>query len=234
MSLLSVVRNVCLVCGKNVPDEVMSSEDRDMLEMARLANEMALMIADAHDWQSLMVQATITGDGTEEAFDLPADFGRMPRKANLWSTRWQWDMNPIVGVDAWLEYQIWPTTLVLGSWIIYGDQFHVLPIMDDGDLVKYFYVSNKLVRNSAGTTKAAFTSDTDTFRLSERLLELGMIYKWKADKGQPHADRLNDFEEELASQKDRDSGSKPVISGAHRIRSNAKTAYPFPAGQNTL
>lgn len=234
MTLLSVVQNAALVCGLKKPDIVMASTDRTMQEMARLANEMAQMISERHDWQALMVQATITGDGTEEAFDLPSDFGRMPRIAGLWSNRWEWDMNPITGVDAWLQYQMWPTTLVLGNWIIYGDQFHILPIMGDGDIVRYFYISNKLVRANDNSTKAAFTADTDTFRLSERLLELAIIYKWKSDKGQPYIDRLNDFEEKLTQLKDTDTGSKPVISGSPRMRSGAKTAFPFLVGQNAV
>lgn len=234
MTILSVIQNACLVCGLNKPAAVMAATTREMLEMARLANEMALMIAERHDWQALMVQATITGDGTNEAFDLPSDFGRMPTKGNLWSSRWMWDMNPIVGTDAWLQYQMWPATLVLGNWIIYGGQFHILPVMDTGDTVKYFYQSNKLVTATGGTTKAAFTADTDTFRLPERLLELAIIYKWKADKGQPYVDRLNDFEEKLAQAKETDSGSKPVVSGSQRSRSGAKLAFPFSVGQNAL
>lgn len=234
MTLLSVVQSACKVCGLNVPDQVMSSTERTMVEMARLANEMAQMISERHDWQSLMVQTTLTGDGSAEAFDLPSDFGRMPVTANLWSNRWQWDMNPIVGVDAWLQYQIWPTTLTLGNWIIYGDQFHLLPIMGDGDLVKLFYVSNKLVRDVNDATKALFTADDDTFRLNERLLELAIIYKWKSDKGQPFVDRLNDFEEKLSQLKDTDGGSKPVISGSPHYRSGAKTAFPFLVGQNAV
>lgn len=234
MTLLSVVQNAALVCGLNKPDQVMASTDRTMQEMARLANEMAKLISERHDWQSLMVQHTITGDGTSEEFNLPSDFARMPVKANLWSSRWQWDMNPIVGVDAWLAYETWPATLTLGNWIIYGDQFHVLPIMEDGELVKYFYVSNKLVRDANDITKAEFTADDDTFRLDERLLELAIIYKWKSDKGQPFVDRLNDFEEKLSHLKDTDSGSKPVVSSTSRSRYGAKTAFPFPVGQNTL
>lgn len=234
MTVLSVVRDACLKLGLKPPSVLFGSEDRTSLELASLANEMAQMISERHDWQTLMVQTQIDGDGIEEAFDLPADFGRMPTTANLWSNRWQWEMRPIVGVDAWLEYQTWPMTLVLGNWTIYGDQFHVLPIMGAGDLVKYFYITNKLVRAEGGTTKATFTADGDTFRLSERLLELAIIYKWKADKGQPYADRLNDFEEKLLQLTDTDAGSKPVISGAPRTRSGAKLAFPFPVGQNAL
>lgn len=234
MSLLSVVQNAALVCGLKKPDQVMASTDRTMQEMSRLANEMAQMISERHDWQSLMVQKQYDGDGTSEAFDLPSDFARMPTTANLWSNRWQWDMNPITGVDAWLQYQTWPTTLVLGNWIIYGDQFHMLPIMGVGDLVKLFYVSDKLVKDENNVAKTAFTADSDTFRLSERLLELAIIYKWKADKGQPYADRLNDFEEKLLQAKDTDSGSKPVISGSPRRRDGASLAYPFPVGQNAV
>lgn len=233
MTLLSVIQSAALVCGMEKPDQVMASSRREMQEMARLANEMALMISERHDWQSLMVPLTITGDGSSEAFDLPSDFGRMPTKAGLWSTRWQWDMNPIVGVDAWLEYQIWPAQLILGNWIIYGDQFHVLPIMESGEIIKLFYMTNKLVRDSNNVAKVAFTDDADTFRLNERLLELAIIYKWKADKGQPYLDRLNDFEEALLQKKDSDSGSKPIVSGSPRFRYRNST-FPFPVGQNTL
>ena len=89
MSLLSVVRDVCLAVGVNPPTSMFSPDvqPRTQTELLSLANEMAQRIAyDAREWQRLKVVGTFAGDGIatppDDAivgttmFDLPANFKR--------------------------------------------------------------------------------------------------------------------------------------------------------------
>lgn len=231
MSVLSVAKNVCLVIGLDQPSQLIGSTDREYMELARLANTMAGTIAQTYDWQALQVQNTFTGDGVAEAFDLPEDYDRMPDAASMWSNRWTWAFNKVSSTDEWLEYQVVPWTFINGNWIIFGDQFHILPIMGDGETLRFFYISENYAADASGAPKPAFTADTDRFRLSEYLLELGMIWQWRAYKGLPYEEDMQTYERELGSLMSKDSGAKAVLSGNRsRFSRNVKIAFPYTVG----
>jgi hypothetical protein len=216
MTILQVVRDASTVLGIDVPDLVFGVTTREMVEMQSLVNEMAVRISDACDWQILKVIKTYTGDGTSEAFTLPADYNRMLVTASLWSNVWTWNLNHVLDADQWLEMQVVPYTFIYGNWMLYGGKLHILPIMGATDTVKFFYISNLIVVGSDTTTKATFTADDDTFRLSERLLKLGIIWQWKAQKGLPYAEDMVNYESCLRKAMEDDGGSKPIISGRPR------------------
>ncbi len=232
MSILSVVQNVCLAVGLDKPDVVLSSTDREMQEMVRIANEVALRIRDAEfDWQTLQVIKTIQGDGVSEAFDLPDDYARMLTKASLWSSRWSWGLCHVTSPDEWLEMQVVPYIPVSGQWIIYADQIHILPICQSTETLKFFYISRNVVKPVSGSNKPLFTLDDDTFRLSERVLELGMIWQYRSQKGVASDDDETNFDRALYTAMNNDKGSKPVVSGNARRRfPGVKTAFPYTVG----
>lgn len=209
MTILSVIQNVSVQVGLPRPLAVFGSVDREWMEMQTVANEAAAVIVQAFDWQTLRRITTITGDGAASAFDLPADYGRMLKKASLWSSRFTWDMQHIVDSDEWLGMTTWPGNPAYGAWTLYGNQIHLLPIMAGTETVKFFYITNQIV--SDGNTE--FTADGNTFALSERLLKLCIIYLWKQMKGQDFAAELSDFEQAMDLEMDNDGGSKPVVSG---------------------
>lgn len=213
MTVLSVARSVSLKVGLAVPDQVYSSTDRTWVEFGDLLNECITDISDAHDWQLLKTIETLTGDGSAVSFDLPEDYGRMLRNASLWSSRYLWDMEHIVSTDEWLERLTLPYTQVNGIWTIYGGQIHILDTMASGDTAKFFYISNARVAPASGSNKAAFTADDDTFRLSEKLLQLCMTYKWKQHKEMDYSEEMADYAAELGRAIDDDGGSKPILSG---------------------
>lgn len=232
MTLLSVVQNVCLVVGLAKPDQVAASTDRDMLEMMRIANEVAIRIRDAEfDWQALQAETTLTGDGASMDFDLPQDYARMPTKASMWSSRWSWSLEQVPSTDAWLELQAVPVIAATGQWIIYGGQIHILPAMAQAETVKFFYISKNAVKPASGSNKEFFTADDDAFRLSERALELGMIWQWRSQKGQIGDDDEDNFNRALYTAMNNDGGSKPVVSGNGRKGfRDVKTAFPYTVG----
>lgn len=231
MTVLSVARNACLLLGLDQPDTLMSNTDREYQELARQVNDTARMIAEDYDWQLLQKINPYAGNGSAEAFDLPSDFDRMPEGANIWSSRWSWGLNKISSTDQWLEMLVVPYTFVSGNWIIYGGQFHILPIMPSTDNVKFFYVSNLIVRASGGSFKTAFTADDDSFRLDERLLELGIIWRSKKDKGLPFENAKAEYDSYKNQKTKHDGGAQGVVRGTPSINGRGvKIAFPQTVG----
>lgn len=230
MTILTTVGKVALKIGIAVPTAVYTSVDRDMLEMQALISEMATDIVECFPWQVLTTLETITGDGSTEGHALPSDYEEMLVGSNLWSSRWTWAFQHITSPDEWLEYQVVPYTFVNGNWMIFGGTIHILPIMASTENVKYFYKSNLYVSPAAGSNKNGFTADNDTFVLSEKLLYLGLVWKWKQKKGEAYAEDLETYEEAKGHFMGTDRGSKPKIGNRHRRVSGSQWAFPSTVG----
>lgn len=232
MTVLSVVQNVCLVVGLDRPTQVTSSTDREMQEVTRLANEIANRLMNVYDWQALQTLYTINGTGLTETFPMPADYDRMPQNQAMWSSRWTWAFNHVADVNTWLEYLVVPYTFVNGNWMIQGDQYHFLPIMAVGETMKFYYISENIIQSAAGANKAEFTADDDVLRIDEKLLELGMIWQWRANKGLPYQEDMLNYEKQLNKRMRRDKGSGPMISGNPQIWTRrGNWAFPGTVGQ---
>jgi hypothetical protein len=231
MTVLSVVKRVALKIGHDRPDMVFGATDRTELELADCATDTADMIAKAFDWQVLQQIQTYTGNGVSDGFDLPTDYDRMVEGADMWSNRWTWPFNHIASTNEWLEYLTTPYTFVSGNWTIYGGQFHFLPIMSSTDVLKFFYVTKNKVKAAGGGLKESFTVDTDEFRLSENLLRLGMIWKWKSQKGIPYDEDIRAYETEFNKLMLSDKGARGVVrSGDMRLPRNVRVAFPQNVG----
>lgn len=227
MTILSVVKDVCLSIGLEQPSALFSNTDREYQELASLSNEMARRIMQSYDWQALKIIATFMGDGTVDSFDMPTDYDRMVEGNAIWSSRWVWSLGHVSDVNTWLDMVVTNFVPVNGNWIVYGEQFHFLPAMSDGETVKFFYVSKRYARDKDGIIKDAFSADDDTFRLSEYLLKLAIIWRWRAMKSLPYEEDLQDYEIELARLMRKDSGSQGVVSGNRLAASrDVKLAWP--------
>lgn len=226
MTILSVIQDVAPVIGIAVPDAVFASTTREHVEIKSLANEMAVRIGKAHDWSLLRTLQTYTGDGSTEAFALPSDYLRMLKKANLWSSAYQTPLTHVLDTDRWLEMDIRAFDFVIGAWSMLGGNIEIKPTMATGVTAKFYYLTNKVVISNASEQKTTFTADTDSFRLNERLLTLGMIWQWKANKGQSYGEDMANYEAALEQAIGEDKGSKVIRVGRARMPSDASTAFP--------
>lgn len=226
MTILAVAKDVCKVIGLPEPSQLTGTTERRYVELLNMLQEMATRIARGHEWQKLSRIATLTGDGSTEDFDLPDDYDRMLVKAQLWSSTLSAALSPIHDLDKWLGIDVQSFDFVVNAWTIYGGQVHIKPALANTITAKFFYQSNLIVAPDAGSNKATFTADDDTFRLDEQLLKLGAIWRWKEAKGQPYAEWLADFEELKERLIVRDKGSKMLRVGKVRMPSDVTLAYP--------
>lgn len=226
MSFFSALTEACQVIGIEMPVSIFGNSDRGATELAAVANEVAEMIVSDHEWRDLMGIATITGDGATTQFALPSDYSRMAKSAELWSSRLDAPFTHISDVDRWLEISVRSIDYVTGAWTIYGGNFHITPAPAADETIQYFYVANRAVTDSSGSKKARFTSDLDTFFLGQRVLKLGIIWQWKANKGRPYGEDMATFQEALSRKKADDKGARVVSVGTPRLPRYGRLAYP--------
>lgn len=224
-TILQIVQDASTRMGIARPDVLFSSTEDDEREIASLVNELAERIVQSHDWSLLRTLETHDGDGTTEGFDLPSDFVRMPKDAQIWSTRWQ---RPMIAVssDDWLRLDIREYDLITGTWIKQGGQIKYRPVLASTEDAKFYYISNKVVAPASGANKARFTADDDTFRLSDRLMELHLIWAWKQAKGQPYEEDLQTAELHLAQEISDDKGAR-ILTQSSRNNVRGKISYPW-------
>lgn len=232
MSLLSVVKDVCLNVGVLVPTSVFTNiaASRTMQEMLSLANEMAQRICyDTRDWTRLRQIATFTGDvsGTVD-YDLPANYKRMILTSNVWrSDQTVAPMSFVPDPDEWVRRRLNNYTHSRGEWTLYGGQIHFAPALPNTVKAQFVYLDKNCVKLNAGGVGQAFVNDADEFVLDERLLKLGMIWQWKAKKGSPYAEDMGTYGDALTLAMGKDAPA-PIIHGGQPISANATIAYPYP------
>lgn len=226
MAVIDAAKNAATLIGIGTLTQVFGSADKTMVQLQACINRTAEAIRDEFDWQALQKIATVSGDGSAEDFALPVDYQRMLATARIWATDMpNWPMQQIGTSEQWLELETQAFNNPWGQWSIFGDRLHVRPTIPSGKTAKFVYVSNWIVRPTAGNNKPLFTTDADAFVLSERLLELGIVWNWKKSKNQAYAAELQDYETMLGKLTDADRGSKPVVSGGNCDR-KVKLAWP--------
>ncbi|MFZ5676314.1 MAG: hypothetical protein ACOZAM_25420 [Pseudomonadota bacterium] len=227
MTVLSAIQNAAASIALDRPETVFSSAEREHFELQVLANTAALHIAKDYEWQALKAIAVLTGDGTKDAFDLPSDYDRMLKDAELRSGRFISALTHVTDSDHWLNMEIRRFNQVAGMWTLHGGKIHIRPAPTAAEEVKFFYMSSLWAKDDQGTAKEGFTKDTDTFRLSEKLLELCMIWRWRAQKGLPYAQDQDNYEDAKEKLMTADKGARVIAIGRSRRQRGVALAYPI-------
>ena len=231
MTILSVAQQVSSVIGVTRPQALFpnAGSDRTARELADLAIEIAQRIAyDTREWQALIVMATFAGDGVLEAFPLPANYKRMLLNSNVWrSTSAIQPMRFIPDADEWLQRRQRGYNSAWGEWSIFGGTMHIWPVMSAAVVATFNYLDKNCVNLVSGGRGDTFMNDLDTFVLDERLLKLGMIWQWKANKGSPYAEDMANYQDALANIAGADKPA-PILIDRLPMSAAAQVAYPFP------
>lgn len=226
MSVLSACQDAAREMGLVAPSSIYTSTDKFAIELGALANESVQYIGKQHDWRLFLALATLVGDGTTTNFSLPSDYDRMQMKQQVFRTSTARPMEGVIDLNEWLERRLLNISSPIGEWIIGVGLMQIYPAMASTDSAQFYYCSNKVVADSGGVAKAAFTADTDTFRLSSRLLKLALKWRWRAMKKLDSADEQEDYEIAQAQEIARDKGSRIITVGQVRMPDGVNTAYP--------
>jgi hypothetical protein len=228
MTVLSACQSAALRLSQTKPTSVFSSTASFDMEMAELSTETAIAIAKAHDWQKLTTLKTYSGDGSTTAFTLPSDYDRMIKDGNVHSSLYQTALfRRVEDLDEWLYLSDLLATPTPGNWIILGGEMQILPAMASNETARFYYISNNIATGSGGA-QSSFMADADSFNLSERLLTLGLIWRWRAQKRLEYAEDMQNYEIALSEEISRDKGARILVVGNQRAPAGMQAAYPYP------
>ena len=187
MSLLSVVQALAKNVGMQVPSSVYGSSDRRWIEALEMANEAGRELARRVDWSALAGTTTLTGTGADVAHSLPADFDRLQRGVTVTHS---------TGTVRPLTRHEWNTlTAAQGNpryFLLEDDTIRLFPYLASADTVTVYYQSERWVGANTG-----YTADDDEADIDENLLAMGLIVRWRRQKGMPYEDFEAEYEAAL-------------------------------------
>lgn len=163
------------------PSTFYGSSQKFEIELTDLANEVAQDVAKYQDWQALTKIGTLNGVSGVSDFILPGDYDRQLSDADIQRTvSWYWGYTHYTNLNEFMSAKNSGIALQPGGWTIYGGKmrFHPAPVGE----AQYPYITKNWALGSDGVSKPAFTADTDTFLLPERLLTLGLVWRWRENK----------------------------------------------------
>lgn len=234
MSLLTLVQDVCRRVSLARPNAVMSATDEQTQQLLGLANEEGQELAARYPWQALTREARFTTIAAESQGTI----------ASLTSSGFGWILNetiwnrsqgrPIFGPKTPANWQLLKASFMNGPWIQYrirGNQLLFLPQPAAGQDCYFEWQSKYWVQGASGDA-AQYGSDADLTHLDERLLTLGVIWRWKAAKGLGYAEDFNKYERAIADAMTRDA-TKPRLS-LDGYSTDLFPAVVVPAGNWTV
>ena len=127
-------------------------------------------------------------------------------------------MRFIPDTDQWVKRRLNNESEGRGEWTIIGGQMIILPVLLVSQRASFAYLQRNCIKLASGGFGEAFLGDGDTFVLDERVLKLGMIWRWKAQKGSPFAEDMGTYGDALNVYSGSDSPApilvdRPVIGG---------------------
>lgn len=213
-------------CSVTPPSSWAAASTLTYRDMKRFLRQTAAEMLDRVDWPDpLTLETTIAGDGTAD-YDLPAAFKRLTRDqyAVYETTTVRRPCIPVTTNGHWTRLQ------QIGS--ASGDRYYrIAGTEEDGFTIEFFqtpavgvsitvsYVTKNWF-DVAGTPGNDWTSNSATLLLPREVVQQGVVWRFKRRKGLPFADRLNEYEANLARYANDSRGIRTVdMTGEGRMKS---------------
>jgi len=215
MTLLTICRDVATDMGIVPPATIVGNQSVDARRLLRFAQRVGRDLAMRAPWQALRRQHVFTATANEvQANAIPSDF-------LYFSPETLWDRTnecSITGPVSPTEYQSRRITADASGtqrWFTRrGNDLLIWPIMGGGETLAFEYQSSSFCQSSSLVPQSAWLADTDTGRISEELITLGMIARFLEAEGQPFALPRAEFERRLAIEIRADAPDARVLQAA--------------------
>lgn len=224
-AVADIVADALISTGLESVDPLFGGTDETAREIVVALNDTAREIAEAHDWRAITRTHTILGDGTSNIISLPTDYVRMPQGARIWSTRLGGSYSPVTDLDTWLGLDTRLGSTLMNQYLITDDQIALAPAPGIGETVRYVYVSSLTIKN--GTTyKSDFSDPNDVFLLSDRVLQLGLVYNLRKEQGLEAEHEGRKYMDALQRAISRDKGPRIITQASSYGFEDVPMAYP--------
>lgn len=231
MAILAALQSAALRVMGQRPVAFFAGSGNLEAEMADLVNEVAQDVTKYQDWQALIRIGTITGDGSQTDFALPDDYDRMLQNASLQDlSSWFWGYHAFQDINAFLYAEARDFNAYPGGWIIYDNQLRLSPVPAAAQTATFPYITKNWAIDVSTAPKEVFTADTDSFALPERLLTLGLVWRWRENKKLDASGDQEAFIKALDEYAAKDRGARVYRRNANRAFPGTYPAWPWELG----
>lgn len=210
MSLLTVVQRACRLLKIPVPATVVGSTDVQVQQLFALANEEGNELAGSFDWQVMRKQHTFDTVATPaQTGAVPTDWDRFV--ANTFFNRTQ--MRTVIGPitpQQWQAIQAQPQlNRVFLAFIERDGQFLITPTPAADETIAYEYVTKNWVYSGTDPVvqRSDYEQDTDTAYLDEKLIVLGVRWRFLKSNGLEYGEDFRTYMSERNQKQARDGGN---------------------------
>ena len=211
-TVLKIVQTVARRVGIPVPSILVSSLDKQVIQLQALLDEIGQDLITRFKWQELTRRATFTSVATESQGTLISLLGVEPeavKSATFWDDT---EQRPLFGPLSDVEFQLQKALVPAGpawQYRIQNNELLILPTMTAGHTISVIYrIKSWLINGS--TYKQEISADDDEPLLDDKMITLGLLARWKEEKGLPYAENARRFESMVISKAIK-SGTKPTL-----------------------
>lgn len=191
-TLLQLMQAVCDEVGIPSPTAVITSTDQQVRQLLALSNREGREQASAPGgWPQLRGEQSITLVNGQASYDFPTDFDSyMP--ATIWNHNQRWPVNGPLSAQEWqyikgglIDIIPWQRYRVMSGKIFFD------PTPDGtyaGQNITIEYQSKSWCQSASGTPQSCWKDDTDTFRLPDDIMVLGVKWRFLAAKRVDYAE----------------------------------------------
>lgn len=198
-NLIEIAQNATPRMGVDLPDRISGSTKREHQEILEYLNAVGEDLTRRVDWGTLTKEIIVPGTGNAGAVTIANDLHRLAQRTAVIHngaplralTRAEW--NTLTFTEGTPRY-----------YLLEGKEISLWPYLSLSDSVKVFYQSINWCDN--GTNE--FRLDEDAPLVPSELFELGLIYRWKRQKGLPYTDFENEYEASLNNYASFDDNSR--------------------------
>jgi len=238
MTILSLVQKTARSVGLAVPTTVVGSTDRNTIQLLALANEEGEDLAARTQWTAMWKEQTFTQvaaalQGTIQGGIVSDGDYDYILNDTMWNRTTSLPvLGPLNTMD-WQTLQAFPVTGPYQQYKIEQGKLYFDPAGANAtDTIAFHYKTTSWCESSGGTGRSEWTADTDVGRLDESLMRLGLIWRWKKQKGLEYAEDFNTYERRVMNAIARDGGA-PRLQLAGGIR-HRLPGIMLPLGSWTL
>lgn len=197
MSLLTTVQRFCRRTNITVPTVVIDSTDAQISQIYSLLEEEGNDLSGRGNWQTLTQEATLTTIADESQGciqDIACPGFRYIKNDTMWDRTENLPVIVVDGVD-WQAEKGFSTTSPRYRARIRGDELIVTPTPVAGNIWAFEFVTWYWI---GGNSKQYFTADTDSIDLPEPIIQMGLRWRWKKEKGFEYAEDFRTYEKLVA------------------------------------
>ena len=196
MSLLTMLQEVSVKIGIDMPASVIGNSSQEVLELLAFANEEGRELTRRGNWQILTKEHTFNSLAAEQQASQPSDFDHFIDET-FWNRSRRLPFYGPVTAQEWQSIKATTSSAITNTFRFRGGYILLSPIPAAGEAMAYEYVSKNWCMKADLTQQSAWSSDADTGILDEKIMGLGVIVRFKMSKGLPYGEDLAKYETQV-------------------------------------